>query len=238
MMAKLRLFLIIGLFLIVSISASSGEEKETLTITTYYPAPYGVYKDLDVKENVIVGDISPSSEKEGELWVKEGVVFKSLDSLPECNSNLKGKMIYYNDKFRYCDGSNWEEVGGPPTLQYVDIGVNTVVRIDLTTTWSSIDLDFNSIITKKGFDPKKVHALGLYFYRICESSDCLSSPAFDANIYQDGTHVFHHLSLTHPERGAAWVKRFFFQSTSSYTFEKSGSCDGAELWLKGIWKEQ
>jgi hypothetical protein len=51
--------LIIGIVILglpLSTSAKAEEQTEALTITTYYPAPYGVYKNMNITEKLIVGD--------------------------------------------------------------------------------------------------------------------------------------------------------------------------------------
>ncbi len=79
------IFFILVLF---SLSFSAEEEGETFTITTYYPSPYGVYKELRLYPNT-----SPNP----------------CDS----NSNNKGAM-YYNDsdnQVYVCNGTAWKTLG-------------------------------------------------------------------------------------------------------------------------------
>ena len=48
------LVLILSSFLSLAQSQSDG----TITITTYYPSPNGVFKDMEVKEKLAIGNIS------------------------------------------------------------------------------------------------------------------------------------------------------------------------------------
>lgn len=89
----------------------AGEE---ITLSTYYPSPYGEYIEMQVKRSLIVGEFSPSEKKEGEVWVKEGIIFNPLEYVPECNTDCQGKMYYNNidDKFYYCSSTGWKKLGG------------------------------------------------------------------------------------------------------------------------------
>lgn len=82
------------LFLLASVSISfAAANEESITITTYYPSPYGVYKNLR---------LYPST---GE---------------PDCDANQRG-LMYYNDtnnEMRVCrynavtSSYEWQAVGG------------------------------------------------------------------------------------------------------------------------------
>ncbi len=80
--------------------------QESVTITTYYPSPYGVYKNLRI--------------------------FPSDEAPPACNANNTG-LMYFSGNFSgdsgssyiepngmyYCNGANWTSSGGLPV---VDLG--------------------------------------------------------------------------------------------------------------------
>ncbi|GEM_PF-5428404 len=86
---------------------------ETITITTYYPAPYGVYNELRANKMVIGESDSgaiPSPDTEGVM------IFKGI-SEPTGSNDQQDGALYYDDsehKFKYYDGSasKWKEMGG------------------------------------------------------------------------------------------------------------------------------
>ena len=57
-----KTFLILSLFLFLAVPLSHPQETETITLTTYYPAPYGVYKDMRVTGRLAVGDVNRNNE--------------------------------------------------------------------------------------------------------------------------------------------------------------------------------
>jgi len=52
----LMLALTLTLTIFISFSAFSQVDQETLTITTYYPSPYGVYRNLEVLGGQLIVD--------------------------------------------------------------------------------------------------------------------------------------------------------------------------------------
>ncbi|MDD3295885.1 MAG: hypothetical protein PHU64_00815 [Candidatus Omnitrophica bacterium] len=98
--------------------AQSPSQEESVTLTTYYPAPYGVYKDLEAKDGLVVGDISTGTGAssvgdlhQGELWVGKGLILNPQDSGPA--DGKTGELIYdESDKIlNFFDGSAWVAVG-------------------------------------------------------------------------------------------------------------------------------
>jgi len=74
---------------------------EQLTITTYYPAPYGVYREFESRRMVIGDDSMPT---------QDGVInFQELDADP---AFADAGTMYYNsaEGFKYYDGSSWNSV--------------------------------------------------------------------------------------------------------------------------------
>jgi hypothetical protein len=65
--------------------------QETITITTYYPAPYGVYRVLRLHPTTA---IDPTTSP--------------------CNTTNEGDIFYYNfdNTLYFCDGSNWQSLAG------------------------------------------------------------------------------------------------------------------------------
>jgi len=90
-----------------------AQEGETITITTYYPSPYGVYNELRANKMVIGESDSgaiPSPDTEGVM------IFKGI-SEPTGSNDQQDGALYYDDsehKFKYYDGSagTWKEMGG------------------------------------------------------------------------------------------------------------------------------
>jgi len=81
--------------------AQEEEKEETITITTYYPSPYGSYKELEMHEGAI---FHPHNSP--------GDYVEDLD----CNADKEGKLVYgkkdssvTEDTWYYCDGSEWKE---------------------------------------------------------------------------------------------------------------------------------
>jgi len=104
---------------------------EQITLTTYYPAPYGVYREM--KANLF--HAAPQSTD----WIVP----------PGEEAAWEGKM-YYNDGsggtlgkgMRYYDGANWQPLGGG--------GVTKIPGSDFNITQNTGDYDFNLEVTKPG----------------------------------------------------------------------------------------
>ena len=64
-----------------------SNQSESLTITTYYPSPYGVYRNLEVKNGMAVGDITQSplnsmnNLTSGQLYINNSVILNTLAPL-------------------------------------------------------------------------------------------------------------------------------------------------------------
>jgi hypothetical protein len=108
-----------------SFSPAAGEnESEELTITTYYPAPYGVYNDLEAKDACAVGDMADSFSpeldavgalSEGELWVQDSLIYNPQPgdptnfNDPNWAAGKIGEVRYSSSKddFYYYNGERW-----------------------------------------------------------------------------------------------------------------------------------
>jgi hypothetical protein len=75
-------------------SFAQGQEKEEITLTTYYPAPYGTYDNL----TAISGLIPPT---------------KTTTERDQVSNAPSGSVIYNTTKNKpeYYDGSSWQEMG-------------------------------------------------------------------------------------------------------------------------------
>lgn len=101
--------------------------QETVTITTYYPAPYAAYNYLEIKKSIAVGDITSSgtvgiNEVEdltsGELFVGESVIFGQHSGTPPPLQSKTGELIYdaSADCLKYFNGSVWLCFGATGSL--------------------------------------------------------------------------------------------------------------------------
>jgi len=68
MFKKILAFLIS--FLIFAIYSYSQQQEERITITTYYPSPYGSYRELEVSNRLNVGDLSFAANFDTRLYVR------------------------------------------------------------------------------------------------------------------------------------------------------------------------
>ncbi|MFH1645931.1 MAG: hypothetical protein ABIB11_05865, partial [Candidatus Omnitrophota bacterium] len=85
-------------------SYPSFAETEEITLSTYYPAPYGEYEDLTASSFAI--GANPS------VPTVSGVMnFEPLTVMP--SSAMEGDLCYDDaaNRLKYHDGSNWVEVG-------------------------------------------------------------------------------------------------------------------------------
>jgi hypothetical protein len=86
---------ILSLFILSLILCSFLFAQETITITTYYPAPDGVFKDLEVKKSLAVGNITASSIgsvenlDQGEVWVEDSAIFEPKSGDPSTWSTIR-----------------------------------------------------------------------------------------------------------------------------------------------------
>lgn len=94
--------------------------QESITITTYYPSPYGVYNELQTNKfavgdtdgsgNLNAGDQPP---EKGQLYTARSVIYKPQGSLPAFNAR-KGELVYNDsDNALYLyTGASWVKQGG------------------------------------------------------------------------------------------------------------------------------
>ncbi len=95
MRAAFFLFLL-GMIIPIVCSAQSGE-KDSLTITTYYPSPYGVYRQMQTRtlgvgdndgNGVIDSDDVPPATSSGDVWISGKVGIGVTD--PQEQLDVKG----------------------------------------------------------------------------------------------------------------------------------------------------
>ncbi|MFA5305772.1 MAG: hypothetical protein WDL99_08960 [Candidatus Omnitrophota bacterium] len=133
-----KIKILIFQFSFIFILMFSAFGQETVTITTYYPAPYGVYNQF-VTQTLGVGDNNndgslngsdapdPSNAAQaGNVWIKgrvgintttpharlevnKTVAFRPQATAPSC---IEG-AVYYDQAakaFKYCNGSSWKGI--------------------------------------------------------------------------------------------------------------------------------
>lgn len=97
-------------FLIVPLCHAQAPEQ--ITITTYYPSPYGVYQSLEARR-MVIGDGAPGNP----MPTDNGVInFQERTTNP---AFAQEGMIYYNGgavgsrrQFMYFNGTAWVPLGG------------------------------------------------------------------------------------------------------------------------------
>jgi len=125
-LGSLVLFLAVGLvfgFGVLSSFAQEEEKEETITITTYYPSPYGVYNELQANR-IAVGDTNDDGQltaedqppADGQLYTARSVIYKPQSSLPAFDVR-EGELVYSetDKEFYYYDGSKWVKQAGAGT---------------------------------------------------------------------------------------------------------------------------
>ena len=55
------LFLICAIGILISVISISAQTSEEITITTYYPSPYGVYQEMNITGRQAIGDVNGDS---------------------------------------------------------------------------------------------------------------------------------------------------------------------------------
>lgn len=102
--------------LLLAVFLTGRASAEEFRITSYYPAPYGSYRDLEAKKSLSVGNISVAGMtvgdlSQGEVWVEDSVIFRGRDSDPLIPK--EGEVIYNSaeNTLKYSsDGSTWTSV--------------------------------------------------------------------------------------------------------------------------------
>jgi len=102
---------------------SAADDNEEVTLTTYYPAPYGDYTNLTVS---------------GELDLDGGLL--NFTPISEPSSPAKGAMYYDEgvDVFRYYDGAEWKDIGASQGSRIVFM--NTITPILYRATLDTLQV--------------------------------------------------------------------------------------------------
>jgi len=134
-MLKKIFFLILGFYLLwlsFSISFSQQPQEERITITTYYPSPYGSYNQLQTN-SLGVGDNNNNGQFDsgdvpttpGDVWIRGKVGIRTTN--PQAALDVNGTIVARNDIF--AQSGIW--LGGerrttwPATMMTVAYGPHT-----------------------------------------------------------------------------------------------------------------
>ena len=109
-MNKIALVLTL-IFALSGISFAQSNYTESLTITTYYPAPHGVYNMMRASKMVVgsTGPVEDFADFDGALR------FKPVTTPPPANTEPVGTFYFddTNKTLQYYNGTNgWQPVGG------------------------------------------------------------------------------------------------------------------------------
>jgi hypothetical protein len=127
-MKKLFLILGLGIFFIFASIFLAFSQEEKITITTYYPSPYGSYNQLSTN-----------------LFRH---VPMNTTSRPACTAAIEGTSYYDQDQktILFCDGTDWAGlVGEAPAVTGFDVGGYTKALIE-TTSGTSGNANINAYL--------------------------------------------------------------------------------------------
>lgn len=114
------LVLVVAMGIILGFGSSSCFAEESITITSYYPSPYGVYNELQTNKFAVgdtdgsgglgAGDQPPAN---GQLYTARSVIYKPQSSLPASDAR-EGELVYNasDDLLYLYNGSSWVKQGG------------------------------------------------------------------------------------------------------------------------------
>jgi hypothetical protein len=128
-MLRVSYITVILLILFTSIAYCANNKNEVvekITISTFYPSPYGSYNELQ-SNKMAVGDTNRDGQLsaddqpagEGQLQVSRSVIFTPLSGTPSYDVR-EGEVVYdaSNKSLRYFNGANWQPLGGLCYTQY------------------------------------------------------------------------------------------------------------------------
>ena len=118
---------ILGVIIFASFSlVYCAEVGEKITITTYYPSPYGVYNELQTNK-MAIGDTNEDGklssddqpQEAGQLQVARSVIFTPQRESP-VSGTREGELIYdkLTKSLRYYNGFVWQSAGGACYTHY------------------------------------------------------------------------------------------------------------------------
>ena len=122
----------LGLILMLVGIGAFAATTETITLTTYYPAPYGVYLSLATKR-ISIGGLTPADQPNRDGDAR----FQPQPGVPEnWPAGQPGELAYSQDTgdFYHYDGvhGKWAAAGGGGGVMYFDGFVSDTIPI----TWN------------------------------------------------------------------------------------------------------
>ena len=114
------LVLVLAMGLIFGFGVLCCFAEESITITTYYPSPYGSYNELQTNK-LAVGDTNVSGGLDagdqppanGQIYTARSVIYKPQSGTPGFDAR-EGELIYNNtdDSLYLYNGSTWVKQSG------------------------------------------------------------------------------------------------------------------------------
>jgi hypothetical protein len=155
--------LLTALIILSFSSIAKAQDTEEITLTTYYPAPYGDYDGLSAT-SMAIGETYGVPANPGDLVVegRVGIGTASPQAVLEINSTTSGLlpprmttyqrdninpaiqgMVIYNTSVKnlqHYDGTSWASLGGPDGIGFVDQSASGYIRLgNLQICWGRGD---------------------------------------------------------------------------------------------------
>ena len=129
------LLAVLIVFLCVSATAFAAEETEEITLTTYYPAPYGEYENLQA-DKLAVGSTAVVSTVDGVI---------NFATITPPTTGTKGDFAFDGSTLKYCDttGSAYKSFGGAGSnIDFAPGTTGTVQTLSLAgLLWQTVVID-------------------------------------------------------------------------------------------------
>gem|GEM_PF-3427427 len=116
-----RLTLAILLSFLASYAFAQSNQNDTFTISTYYPSPRGIYKTLEVKHSLAIGEVRNDPKiftmenlSLGQMYVGNSIILKSQAYDPP--NGKEGQIIYVgpDEMLKFHNGTGWVNATAPP----------------------------------------------------------------------------------------------------------------------------
>ena len=209
-----RILLAILALSIVSICyAEDGTEE--IVLTTYYPAPYGEYEELQ-SDKLAVGSNAAMPTDNGVLQFEK---LTTTDGTIPAYTAAKEGTIYYNadateKKFKFNDGSGWQDLGGGG-------GGNNIIFTSVAGTYSTSSttwVDIPDVSITESFPGGNVFIL-------FEGHFSVSAPTVATNGYV-------RLLIDGTEYDSSWCRGEFYVFGGTIVLSWAGNLDAGNHTIK------